>query len=1214
MFELLFYCTITISKVTFYSTKVLVEKSFFYTIFIVFAAVFSVQAQKFDRITLDDGLSQSNINCFAQDRIGFLWIGTNGGLNRYDGSEFKVFLHDLNDSLSISNNVINTIFEDEDGLLWIGTQNGLNIYNRRSNKFTIYRSEKNNSNSISSNVITAIVEDTLGNYWIGTDGGGLNKFDPVNKEFEHFQYQAKNPYSISSNSISSLCLDKYGFVWVGTKDQGVNMLNPANEKFVRYLANDENDHQISDNKVNTIYQDNDGVLWVGTDKGLNQFNEQNNKRSLGSRDEIIQYQYDGNINSIGGESVLSIYQGASGLIWIGTNNGGLTSLNKELGYFKNYQIDPNKQEGLLSNKITAIFDDRSEILWIGTNAGINKIDRQGDRFKLHVRKQGAENTWSSNNVRSIFKEENGITWVGTFDAGLNKYDPHTGEFTIYKDNDIILAGISIEEHKKILRKNNRKSKRFKDKDKYLTNNRILSVHRDDNKNLWIGTGGGGLNKLDLKTEKITWYLSNPEDTNSLSNDIVKVIFESSDGLLWIGTEGGGLNKFNGEKFVSFKHNENDTLSISSNVITSIAEDLDGNLWIGTFGGGLNKFDKTSGTFKRFTIQENRGGISSNTVYCLYRDENNKLWIGTNDGLNLLDVESETFKHYTVHNNLPSNFIYGVLDDNKGNLWLSTNRGISKFDIENEVAKNYDKLDGLQGNEFNPGAYFKTNSGEMLFGGINGFNSFYPRKIKDNTYQPDVILTDFKIFGESAEIGAPNSPLQIHVSEQKQLELSYKDKAIQFEFVALNYTNSEKNEYAYILENFEKKWNYVGTRRFASYTNLPPGEYVFRVKASNNDNIWNEDGTSIVIKINPPFYRTWWFYLIVIVSALASGYIFVLIRIRNLQKTKTLLRKIVKARTRQLYEEKERVEKAHSEILWQKNEIENQKNLLIKNNKELSSAKQQIDFTNKELKQINTNLENIVLERTEKLRRAYENLKIANNELDLFIYRASHDLKGPIASLLGLTQIARLDEIPENTSNYIDKIELGATNLNRVLTKLTDIHFINKSELELVEIPIADFVDDIIKNIRPQEKNNIVISNSILKNVLLKCDSKLLYIILTNIIENALVFKKRANCYLNIQSVQTRNSFDLIFEDNGIGIPDEYHNKVFNMFCRASEMSKGSGLGLYLVNKASEKLVCNIGIESAFGRFTKLTISFNKNLISKSSGKQKVKDTKEPAFV
>lgn len=1170
-----------------------------------------LNAQNFDRITLSDGLSQSNINYIIQDHKGFIWFGTNGGLNRFDGTEFKVFIHDVYDSNSISNNIINTLYEDKAGLLWIGTQNGLNVYDHKTDKFSLFKAKTNEPNSLSSNLITAIVEDTLGNYWIGTDGGGLNKYDPKQKKFSVFQYNIQNPFSISSNNITALEVDRYGYVWVGTKNRGVNMLDPHNGKCLRYLKNETVGNTLSDNQVNAIYEDRDGDLWIGTANGLNVLTPNKKGRSLEARDRITTYYHSSQSNSIGSNSVLAIYQGASGLLWIGTDNGGMSSFSKYNKLFRNYAFDPNVTHGLLSNKVTALLDDNSEILWIGTNAGINKIDRQGKRFELYTRIPGTDNTWSSNNVQTIYKENNGIIWIGTFDGGLNKYDPRTKEHTVYKSDDIIIGGKNVTERdqQQALSKTRRKPKPVK-KPGFISNNRILSLHRDLHRTLWIGTGGGGLNKLNLDNNQITVYRANTDNPDSLSSNFVRVIFEDSRGTLWIGTEGGGLNEFDRRKFKRYLYDENDVLSLSGNTVTSIAEDKKGNIWVGTFGGGLNKLNRDNGTFVRYSHQEDLKSISSNSIYCLYADDSGRLWIGTNDGLNVLNLKTGDFTLYTVHNNLPSNFIYGILDDGKGNLWLSTNKGISKFNVKEEESKNYDELDGLQGQEFNPGAVYQTSGGEMLFGGISGFNSFHPKDIKDNSFIPNIAFTNFKIMGESVEIGTPQSPLKTHISATEEIVLTHKDKVISFEFVALNFTNSEKNHYAYILENFDKKWNYVGARRFASYTNLPPGEYVFRVKASNNDKIWNEEGASIRIVIRPPFYQTWWFYLVLSVFILSIAYLVILYRIRNLQKTKTMLREVVRARTKQLSEEKARVEKANAEILWQKNEIESQKNLLMQNNNELIEAQKLLDETNEELKTINANLENIVLERTAKLRNANESLLIANNELDLFIYRASHDLKGPIASLLGLTKIAKLEKIPKSTASYIDKIEFGAEKLNKVLSKLTNIHFINKAELENTNVEIKSFTAGILKTFHPEEIKDFVILNDLNEKISLNIDDKLLKIVFENLIENAFTFRQPMKNFLHIKDHETADGYHIVFEDNGIGISPQYQTKIFDMFYRASDLSNGSGLGLYLVKKAIEKMKGNIGIESEKGKFSRFTVSLPKNVIIKPR-EEKGKKEKAP---
>ncbi len=1153
---------------------------------------------KFESFTVDQGLSQSNINCILQDKKGFIWFGTNGGLNRFDGSEFKIFVHNAENSNSISNNIINHLFEDKDGLLWISTQNGLNVYNKTLEKFSVFKPEKNNPNSLSNNHITCTVQDNFGNYWIGTFGGGLNKFNIKDSSFTNYQHLTQNPESISSNYITCLTKDKYGFIWVGTAEEGLNMLDPETGKFLRYTENDENESaRISSNKINIIYEDNDGDLWVGTSHGLNLIKPTPVVRNMEHKDNIVKYIEEVNNNTAYQDNnVMCIYQGVSGLVWFGTNSGGLGCLNKYTGYLRFYEFDPNDEHSLLSNNIKSVFDDRSGILWIGTNAGINLIDLQGDRFTLYKRKTGVGNTISSNNVTAIYKEMNGTTWIGTYDKGLNKYEPQADVYTTYLENDVIENGESLVERTKILRKFDSKIQdNTKSKIQFLSNNRILSLYRDLQKTLWIGTGKG-LNKLNISSGKITSFLANKEDPKSLSGNVIHSILEDQQGNLWLGTEDGGLNKYDGKIFTHYVNDVNDIFSISSNDVRTLALSNDGTIWVGTFGGGLNKFNPKNEKFTRFTHSENnKKSLGSNTIYYLHLDDSSRLWIGTADGLDMLPSGTNKFHHYSITEGLPSNFIYSILNDQEGNIWLSSNKGISKLDVNKNQFKNYDTKDDLQGNEFNPGAAFVSKNNEMFFGGINGYNSFFPDQIVDNTYIPDVVITDFKILNERVEIGVPGSPLSKHISETDTLIISYKDKAISFDFVALNFTDSEKNEYEYILDGFEKDWNKVGNRHYANYTNLAPGTYVFRVRGSNNDGVWNEEGAAITIIVKPPFWKTYWFFIIVSLTIIFLVYLIIQVRTKSLQRSKIRLEEKVKHRTRQLEQEKTRVLTANEEITLQKNEIEKQRDLLVTKNEEVSRAKYELDQINEKLKTINSNLEEIVSERTSKLRKTNEDLKKANAELDLFIYRSSHDLQGPLARLLGLTQVAKLDK-NSNKNEYIDIMEKGAIDMNRVLNKLINIHLINKEEVHVEKIDFMKMVYETANKVTgPIEKEMMNITIDKHSETTLHSDPTLIRIILENLLENSLAYRKTDKANVTISLVACEEQFKLNIIDDGIGISNDHKNKIFNMFYKGTERSKGNGLGLYLVKKAVNKLKGQIFMESAEGMNTSFTIQLPKKI-------------------
>jgi len=1139
-----------------------------------------------------------------QDQQGFLWFATNGGLNRFDGSQFKTYTHNDADSNSISNNIINHIYEDDNGKIWVSTQNGLNIFDKSLEVFTQFRSELNSPIGLSSNQITCTIKDNLGNYWIGTFGGGLNKYNPETKKFKIYRNIIKNPESISSNYITCLEKDKYGFIWVGTSDNGLNMLDPGSGKFLRYVNTNVNDanKNLSSNQINTIYEDNDGDLWVGTNSGIDLIKTNKNGRNLSNRDEIINFNtlfYPN--NSLAANSILSIYQGASGLIWFGTIDHGLGFLNKHTKAVGNYIIDPNNDFSILSNNVTAVFDDRAGILWIGTNAGINIIDRQSDRFTWHKRTPGNNNTISSNNIQSIYKENDGVLWLGTFDKGLTHYDPLTDIYTNYLDKDFIIEGESIKERNRVLRKyDQRKSAKKPSAIYYLSHNRIYAIHRDKSKKLWVATGGGGLNVLYINSGYISTYRHNPEDDNSISSDNLRCIYEDSKGRIWIGTEDAGLNLFADGKFKRYLSDENDIFSLGGNDIRSIAEDENGNLWIGTFGGGLNKFDPEQNKFTRELHKENNlNSISSNSIYCLLIDYESKLWIGTSDGLNMLDISKNRFHHFNRNNGFPSNSIYSILDDNNGSLWLSTNKGISRFNKNTYAIKNYDTEDGLQSTEFNPGAGFFGNNGEMLFGGINGYCSFYPNEISDNLFKPEVILTDFKILNEKVPIGKPGSPLAQHISETDTIELSYEDVSISFEFVALNFTDSKKNEYAFKMENFENQWNYVGNRKYANYTNLKPGNYIFRVKASNNDGIWNEEGKSLFITIKPPFWETWWFYSISTLFLLSSIILSIQLRTRALHKSKIMLEDQVKLRTEQIENQNKILEGANREILKQKDEIENQNKLLKSKNNEISKAKKELDKTNEELITINANLEDMVAERTSSLKQMNDELINSNNELDMFIYRASHDLKGPIARLLGMTLLAKMDNKDEGLKEYIELIEKGAVDINKVLNKLNNIHFINRETINSEEIDFKKIIKECETNLLNYiDAGDLKIKLSTESGFNLKSDYILMKIILENLLENAVFFRKTKKAEIEINLRTSRKSIIISVEDNGVGILQDQQEKIFDMFYRGSEKSKGNGLGLYLVRKAVQKLHGKISVESEEGKYACFTISLPKVIVPK----------------
>jgi signal transduction histidine kinase/ligand-binding sensor domain-containing protein len=808
----------------------------------------------FKHISLNEGLSQNAVFCILQDRKGFLWFGTQDGLNKYDGYTFKVYKPDPDNTNSLSHSCIMALYEDDSGIIWIGTNGGgLNKFDTKKEKFYRYRVVPDDPDCISCGFIRAICQDNSGTMWIGTNGGGIytitgktDRENPgiVREKIVNYRNIPGDPNSLGSNRVNAVLKDRSGAIRIGT-GSGLDKFDKETGQFTHYINIPGDLHSLSHNSITQIYEDCAGLLWVGTGGGLNLMDKKTGK--------FTRYRHQpGEHSSISSDNISSIVEDRSGVLWIGTRGGGLNKFNKKTGTFSHFRHRADAPHSLSYDNISCIYEDISRILWVGTSGkGLNKFYRE-DKFVHYQSILNNPNSLSDNYVYSIFEDHLGILWIGTSAGGLNKFDRKTGVFTHYRND----AGTASS----------------------LSHNAVRSILEDHSGALWVGTGGGGLNRFDRKTGTFTRFRRSDENPGSLSQNTVYTIFEDHSGTLWVGTGGGGINKLDRETgtFIHYRRNEEDPNSVSDDFISIIYEapTEPGILWVGTRYRGLNRFDPDREVFTRFTTDpDDPESLSANFVLSLYEDRGGTLWIGTyGGGLNKLIGKREKnegirFVHYTEKNGLPNNSIYGILEDEAGNLWMSTNKGISKFNPVNETFKNYNVKDGLQGSEFNGGAYHKNRRGEMFFGGINGFNAFWPADVKDNPHIPPIVITGFRVSNIPVPIGA-HSPLQESIIWTDKIELTYKQNALSFEFAALDFTIPENNRYAYKMEGFDTGWNITdSSKRFAFYTNLDPGHYILRVRGSNNDGVWNEEGAAVKITILPPFWETWWFiFLLLVVGA------------------------------------------------------------------------------------------------------------------------------------------------------------------------------------------------------------------------------------------------------------------------------------------------------------------------------------------------------------
>lgn len=792
----------------------------------------------FDRLTVEDGLPHRAVNAIAQDNTGFMWFGTQDGLARYDGNRFTIFRNDGSSVDSISNNWVWTLLKDSHGRLWIGTnEGGLNLWIPKTRSFLRYLNDETDGTSISNNRVRSLMEDRAGRIWVGTESG-LNAFDPTTQTFERYLNDPSNPASLGHNQVRSIYQDPEGMIWIGTYGGGLDRLDLATGIFTHLRHDPEDETSLSQDRVRAIFEDDSGNFWVGTyEGGLNRLDRESGRFERFGHNAL-------DPASLSDDRVRAIFQDLNGVVWVGTDDG-LNEMLPEQGGFASHLSNLADPTSLSDSQVMSIHQDRGGVLWVGTQGGISKWNAITGSFSGFRHDPGKPDTsLSSNTVQSFSETRAGQLWIGTYE-GLDQLDPETGRVRHFRHED--------------------------GDPSTLRDDRVMSLFTDRDDTLWVGTYEGGIHKLDSKTGRFTNYRNDPNDPNSLSLDAVTTIYEDEHGVLWAGTYGGGLNRFNQKRtsFIRYQNDPDNSASLGSDRVLALLEASSGELWIGTDGGGLNAFERNTGSFTRYRHNpDNSDSLSNNTVFSLLEASDGTLWVGTQGGgLNKWtkadrEANRPRFVHYDSRNGLPNEVIYGILEDDAGTLWMSTNEGLVSLDPRTEQVRNYDTTHGLLSKDFNFGSFWKRADGELLFGGNEGFNSFHPASIRSNTHVPPVIVTSFLKFNREVDTEMP-------LSDIKEIELSHKDYVFSFEFAALDYSAPKKNRYAYRLEGFETDWNEVGNLNRATYTNLDPGSYTLRVKAANNDGLWNESGLSIPIRVVPPPWQSWQAYLLYGLAALVA---------------------------------------------------------------------------------------------------------------------------------------------------------------------------------------------------------------------------------------------------------------------------------------------------------------------------------------------------------
>lgn len=830
---------------------------------------------RFDHISIEEGLSQSSVRVILQDRRGFMWFGTEDGLNRYDGYTFKSYKPDLYSPNSISDRWITAIVEDADGYLWVGTrQGGLNRYDPGTDTFTRFLHDDQNASSLRSNQINVLLLDHANNLWVGTNSG-VDRFQRESQSFEHLGMNPSPSWDLSGRNITAMYEDQLGNFWVGTTDGGLGRLDPDDGKalFFAYRNEEENvsilsgendtstrenEETISHNHVTSIVEDQDGVLWVGTRSGLNQF--------LPETGSFRRFMHDDDKpNTISNNMVYDLFVDSTGNLWIATSDG-LNRFESDSEEFVQYRNDPAFSKSLSNDHILSIYEDRGGVLWFGTyGGGINKYDRQRANFEYYRHDSTNSNSLSENFIFSVYMDKEGYAWIGTYSNGLNRFDRRANQVLRFQNDP--------------------------KRSESIGSNEVLAIAEDQDGYLWIGTANG-LDRFDRSTYKFSHFTREPTNPDSISANLIYDVFVDSRNTVWVGTV-SGLDRFNRETgtFTHYYPEKKNPNSLSGIMAYSITEDSNGNLWVGTFTSGLNKFDPETETFTRYRNDaQDKTSISNDSILTIHEDSKGRIWIGTaGGGLNLYHPETDSFTYYLEKDGLPNGVVYGILEDENGHLWMSTNFGLSRFDPETETFHNFDEGDGLQSNEFNSGAYAEGNDGEFYFGGINGLTVFHPAAIDNNPYLPQVTLTSLK---------QDDSPMALNGSVEtiRDVTIEWPQNSFEFEFSALSYNQSNKNQYAYKLDGFDTNWHSSGTKRNGRYTNLPGGEYTLLLKASNSDGIWNDNPVRVHINVVPPYWQTVWFRVLVSLVAVVAVLAGIRLRTKSIQDRNRQLERLVRERT------------------------------------------------------------------------------------------------------------------------------------------------------------------------------------------------------------------------------------------------------------------------------------------------------------------------------
>jgi len=1101
-----------------YSILRVLNKKVFLLSFLLSQFVYAQSADDtFRFIKPEFKLPEYSISDIVEDYKGFMWFATHEGLCRYDGIDMVVYANDVNDSTSISNTIVNSIYEGRDSVLWVGTQTGLNVFNRERNNFITLLPDSVKKHA-RVNVIMDIAEDIENNIWLATRGGvvvWLRK----EKRFFRFQCFDKKKLLAGANKFRSVAIDKDGNVLAGNVNGDVLSLDLSTGVCQQLKFDNGKSKRKELGEIRTLFISSDEAVWVGTIKtGLLKINKIENGH-------VWYKQFTNNIsvkNSRSLNSVLSICELDSNRLLIGTENFGLNLLDRRTDRFTVYTANGKDPNSLSGNSIWSMYKRSSGDIWFGIfDKGINILFNQSLKINDVKHDIYNPNSLSFGAVTSFAEDDKGNMWVSFNGSGLDYWDRKKNIFYHLNYND--------------------------NKPGRMLGNAPTCLLRLNTGEIWAGFYNSGISVVSGIDEKQRGIIIRER----LSSVKIIDIAGDNEGRIYIATMGGGLNIYNTKTDEIEIFRRGRSKGIRSNYINDVYFDSKGNLWIGFVDNGVDKMYRDSTGRVVFVNYEfdinNENSISSNRIFSINEDKDGNIWIGTGHGLNKLDVITGKVKRYLNGVDMMSNVMVGVIPDEKGRVWLSTYDGLKMFDSQKEEFFSYSEKNRLSSQRFSKrGSYYKSSNGELFFGGNDGFISFYPDSIRKNNEKLRLYFTNLLLFNEPAGINTSNTPLEKCIMEAEKIVLNPNQSVFTLKYVALNFKNPDNVQYAYYLDGFEDKWNYVGNKREATYTNLNPGSYTFKLKCANDVGHWSEEPISIQIEVLPPWWKTKIFYFLSITLIFLLFQLYLRFRIRAVDEKKRQLGKEVKERTKELEEKTE------------------------------------------ELLGYQSGLEKLVKERTIELEKAKEKAEESDRLKSAFLANMSHEIRTPMNAIVGFSQLLKLENVDVETMGmFISQISSNTDSLLTLIDDILDLSRIESGQVTIVnkEFDLNDLLEEVMADISVSTKNDkteLRLTNTAEKrNLKLNSDRTRIKQILSNMLNNACKFTEEG--YVDLRFAIEDSKIKFSVQDTGLGIPEDKLNEIFDRFRvvdkRNDKLYGGTGLGLAISHKLAHMLGGDILVSS-----------------------------------